>query len=137
MYSDRTTAIVVVWKHLDTIYGSAGPLQLNVNVAFAMLGLEYADDLKNDVGTPLVDVVAKYTADDGDLNTTPERLQSLHDNLLGNLGESALHQRYDGVVAYPAMYDDMADLIDAQASDPAAAALAWPRTIAFFEKHLA
>jgi len=103
--SDTATAIAVVWKHLDTIY-AASPNQLNVNAAFTELGLEYAAYLKAG-GSPLVDVVAKYTADGADAGTTPDRVQSLHDNLLGNLTDYALHQRYDAAGLYAQMHAEV------------------------------
>jgi VCBS repeat-containing protein len=101
--SDPATAIAVVWQHLDSIYAS-GPNQTNINAAFTELGLEYAAYLKAG-GSPLVDVVAKYIGAGGDADALPDRVQSLHDNLLGNLTDSALHQRYDAAGLYTQMHD--------------------------------
>ncbi len=95
-------AIATVWDYLDDIYSSAGPNQPNVNEAFTRLGVEYAEYVQGG-GQPLVDVTAKFTADSNN-NGQPDRVQSLHDNLLGNLGDAALKQRYvDGTVKYNEM----------------------------------
>ena len=102
LHIDEATAIAVVWKTFDGPYLS-NPGQLNINQGFTYLGLAYDTYLKNG-GSPLVDVVAKYTAD-GNNNGTPDRLQSLHDNLLGNVTDYALHQRYDGAGLYQQMHD--------------------------------
>jgi VCBS repeat-containing protein len=99
--SDTATAIAVVWQHLDSIYAS-GSNQTNINAAFTELGLEYAAYLQAG-GSPLVDVVAKYAADN-DNDGIAERVQSLHDNLLGNLTDYALHQRYDAAGLYTQMH---------------------------------
>ena len=103
---DLPTAIAIVWDHLDDAYVSAGPNQPNINEAFVRLGVEYAAYLEAG-GTPLLDVVAKFTPDDGDANTTPERQQPLHDNLLGNLNSSPLGSRFSGQ-----LFDDLEDLIE-------------------------
>ncbi len=66
--------------------------QITINEAFTRLGIEYAAYVKAG-GTPLLDVVAKYTTDTNN-DGIPERLQSPHDNLLGNLSEAALQQRW-------------------------------------------
>lgn len=88
-------AIAVVWDYLDDTYVSAGPLQPNINEAFARLGVAYVEYLQ-DGGSPLVDVVAKFIPDGVDADTLPERNQSLHDNLLGNLSSVALGDRFSG-----------------------------------------
>ncbi len=108
-------AIATVWDYLDDIYSSAGPNQPNVNEAFTRLGVEYAEYVQGG-GQPLVDVTAKFTADSNN-NGQPDRVQSLHDNLLGNLGDAALKQRYvDGTVKYNEMkalvVSTDADLLD-------------------------
>lgn len=104
---DTATAMTVVWDYLDDIYVSAGPHQANVNEAFTRLGIEYAKYLK-DGGAPLTAITAKY-APDGNSNGTPDREQSLHDNLLGNLGAGALNQRYGG---NPALLAELTALIN-------------------------
>ena len=109
---DAATALAVVWTYLDNSYLTYGPNDLATNEAFTRLGVEYADYLSNG-GVALVDVVAKYTVDGVDLGNTPDRSQSLHDNLLGNLGSAALTQRY-GVTA---LHDTLVLLI--QSVDPA------------------
>jgi T1SS-143 domain-containing protein len=91
--ADRATAITVLWNALDDSYTSAGANQININQGFTQLGLAYVQYLK-DGGAPLTDIIAKYAADGGDADTLPDRLQSLHDNLLGNLTTYALTQRY-------------------------------------------
>jgi VCBS repeat-containing protein len=91
-------AIAVIWDYLDDIYTSAGANQIHVNDAFTRLGAAYASQLKAGTIGSLIDVTAKYKLDDGDADTLPQRNQSLHDNLLGNLTNSALDQRYGSVV---------------------------------------
>ncbi len=108
---DAATAIAVVWTHLDNAYLTYGPNDLATNEAFTRLGVEYARYLSNG-GVALVDVVAKYTVDGPDAGSNPDRSQSLHDNLLGNLGSGALTQRY-GVTA---LHDTLVALI--QSVDP-------------------
>ncbi|RYE88016.1 MAG: hypothetical protein EOP19_02640, partial [Hyphomicrobiales bacterium] len=78
---DYAQAFAVVWDLLDDNYSYYTNA---VNEATARLGVEYALYLKAG-GRPLLDVVAKYTADGGDAGNAPDRVQSLHDNLLGNV----------------------------------------------------
>ena len=85
----------MVWDYLDDAYVSAGPYQRNINEAFVRLGVEYVEYLQGG-GSPLSDVTAKYTADGADAGSNPDRLQPLHDNLLGNLSSAALAQRFSG-----------------------------------------
>ena len=99
----KAQAIAVVWNHLDTIYGSAGPDQTNVNEAFVRLGMEYASLVKAGTIQPLLDVVAKFTPDGADADTLPQRVQSLHDNLLGNLTAAALLQRFGSAEPAPTL----------------------------------
>ncbi|WP_206075880.1 VCBS domain-containing protein [Mesorhizobium sp. Z1-4] len=91
--ADVAQAISVVWDYLDDAYVGAGPNQPNINEAFVRLGAAYAEYLRAG-GQPLTDVIAKFDADDGDGNTTPERMQSLHDNLLGNLIGTVIESRF-------------------------------------------
>jgi T1SS-143 domain-containing protein len=92
--SDLATAITVVWDFLDDNYTLSPGGTVVVNEAFVRLGVEYASYLK-DGGQPLVGVVAKFTADSAtDPDSYPERLQTLHDNLLGNLNSSPLGSRF-------------------------------------------
>ena len=105
-------AIVVVWDYLDDIYVSAGANQPNVNEYFTRLGIEYAKYLK-DGGAALVEVTAKYVADGGDAGTVPDRQQSLHDNLLGNLQTAGLDQRYGVDSAMNLVMQGLISAIDA------------------------
>ncbi|RYE87391.1 MAG: hypothetical protein EOP19_04385, partial [Hyphomicrobiales bacterium] len=77
----RADAIAAVWDYLDDNYSYT---DARINEASAKLAIVYAKSLQAG-GMALLDVVAKYTPDDSDINSTPERLQSLHDNILGNL----------------------------------------------------
>jgi type IV secretory pathway VirB2 component (pilin) len=104
-------AIAIIWDYIDDIYGAVGPNKIEVNEAFTRLGVVYADYLKHG-GMALTQVVAKYTPDDGDANTTPERLQSLHDNLLGNINNYALTQRYVNENNVPTLYISLKELIE-------------------------
>ncbi|MEX0956670.1 MAG: tandem-95 repeat protein [Rhizobiaceae bacterium] len=107
-------AIAVVWDYLDDIYVSAGSAQKEVNHAFVRLGLAYADALQNGTVESLLDVVAKYTPDNGDADDLPQRVQSLHDNLLGNVTSSALNQRFGPTGATPdsGLHDDLTDAVE-------------------------
>jgi len=63
------------------------------------LGIEYAEYLQNG-GTALTGVVAKYAPDGTDAGTNPDRLQSMHDNVLGNLDiNSIIDKFFDGNAA--------------------------------------
>jgi hypothetical protein len=93
---DQAGAIKLVWDFLDDAYGAANDYyRTELNEAFIRLGVEYAQYLKAG-GAPFTDVVAKYTPDDADSNTTPERLQSMHDNLLGNFNAVDFASRFPG-----------------------------------------
>ena len=84
-------AIAVVWDYVDdnfSYYNST------INEVAARLGVEYADYLVAG-GKPLLDVTVKFTADN-DLSGTPDRLQSMHDNLLGNLNGFGLADKLNG-----------------------------------------
>jgi T1SS-143 domain-containing protein len=108
---NQAQAIAVVWDYLDDIYGMVGPDKVEVNEGFTRLGVIYALYLQAG-GTPLLDVVAKYTADDGsDPDSDPERLQSLHDNLLGNVNDYALTQRYVHENDDPVRHDTLEALV--------------------------
>ncbi|WP_422370452.1 VCBS domain-containing protein [Hoeflea sp.] len=89
---DAAQAIVIVWDYLDDAYRSAGPNQPNVNEAFVRLGVEYVRYLQEG-GQPLTDLIAKAEGD-ADLSGLPDRMQSLHDNLLGNLNAGPLGSRF-------------------------------------------
>ncbi len=95
---DMATAIAVVWHYLDVEYGLVTGGTPAVNEAFVYLGVAYAEYLK-DGGRPLTDTIAKFTPDSpADADSNPERLQSLHDNLLGNLNSVSLGARFSGTL---------------------------------------
>ncbi|HRF10252.1 MAG TPA: VCBS domain-containing protein, partial [Xanthobacteraceae bacterium] len=79
-------AIAAAWNYLDTRYTYTDAL---INEAQAKLSIVYAQYLQSG-GMALLDVTAKYTPDGGDAGNTPDRVQSLHDNILGNLGKVGL-----------------------------------------------
>ncbi|WP_417417011.1 VCBS domain-containing protein [Hoeflea sp.] len=93
---DAAQAIAVIWDYLDEHYVNSGPTQDPINEAFIRLGAAYAGLLKAGTISPLVDVTAKYTPDNGDAGSAPNRVQSLHDNLLGNVSSAAITQRFAG-----------------------------------------
>jgi VCBS repeat-containing protein len=103
--TDMGDAITAVWQHLDANY-TAYYID-DVNEAFARLGLEYAEYLQ-DGGFPLSNVIAKF-APDNDSDGIPQRLQSLHDNLLGNLHDLSLADRFG---ASSDLYNELISLID-------------------------
>ena len=91
-----------------------------MNEAFVRLGVEYAGYLEAG-GTPLLGVVAKYTADGADAGTDPDRVQSLHDNLLGNLDIASMMDKFLGAgdggsnpSPIPGLYDALYALVDAE-----------------------
>lgn len=92
----RADTIKVLWDYLDDAY-VAGNNYYNVplNEAFVRLGVEYVEYLEAG-GAPLTDITAKYTADNGDADTIPQREQSMHDNLLGNLSLVSIQGRNFG-----------------------------------------
>jgi VCBS repeat-containing protein len=92
---DASQAIAVIWDYLDDNYVNGGPTQDPINEAFIRLGAAYAGLLKAGTISPLVDMTAKYTADNNG-NSIPQRVQSLHDNLLGNVSSAAIAQRFGG-----------------------------------------
>ncbi|MDQ2082873.1 VCBS domain-containing protein, partial [Xanthobacteraceae bacterium Astr-EGSB] len=89
-------AIAQVWDFLDDTYVAGGNYyDVEANLPFVYLGIEYAKYLNAD-GKPLTDVLVKYSPD-GALyppNGVPDRFQSMHDNLLGNLNGGALTDRF-------------------------------------------
>jgi hypothetical protein len=90
--SERS-AFMAVWDYLDDQYVAGGNYyNIPLNEAFVRLGVEYALYL-NDGGTPLIDITAKFTADGADADTLPERNQSMHDNLLGNINTGSIQAR--------------------------------------------
>jgi hypothetical protein len=82
---NKADAFKLVWDHLDDPYVAGGDYYNGpLNEAFVRVGIEYAKYLDAG-GAPLIDTVAKFAADGLDADTLPERLQSMHDNLLGNV----------------------------------------------------
>ena len=79
-------AIKAFWIPLDQAYvGSGDYYNQDINTSFAFLGNDYVRYL-NDGGAPLLDIVK-----------VPEgRAQSLHDNLLGNLRDASIADRFPG-----------------------------------------
>jgi len=78
--------------------GCSGPTNYSyynttINDAFIDLGIAYAQYVKAG-GKPLADIV-KYAPDSADdADATPERLQSLHDNILGNFDELSIADKF-------------------------------------------
>lgn len=89
----KSDAIKALWDYLDESYVSSGYYNQDINESFVRLGIEYVNYLEAG-GEPLTDVVAKYTPDGSDADTNPERAQSMHDNLLGNLWNPVLSDRF-------------------------------------------
>lgn len=86
-------AFKMLWDYLDDAYVAGNNYyDLPLNENFVRLGVEYARYLDAG-GEPLIDVIGKYAADtDGD--GIPQRSQSLHDNLLGNLDTATVNDRF-------------------------------------------
>ena len=89
LLGSNETAFKLVWDHLDDNYTY---YNTNVNDAFIDLGIAYADYLL-DGGERLLDV-AKFTPDNGDAGTAPQRSQTLHDNILGNFDELSIADKF-------------------------------------------
>jgi hypothetical protein len=86
----------VLWDYLDDAYvAGQNYYNLPLNETFVRLGVEYARYLDAG-GRPLTNVTAKFTADNGDADTIPQREQSMHDNLLGNLAKVSIQDRNFG-----------------------------------------
>lgn len=91
----KADAFKLIWDHLDNGYSY---YNTPVNQAFVELGFKYLDYLNNG-GDPLTDVTAKYAADNNN-DGIPQRDQSLHDNLLGNLDVGSIRDKFfDGNAA--------------------------------------
>lgn len=90
---DPTGDFKLIWDYIDDNYSY---YNTTINRYGVELGLEYAKYLQNG-GTALTGVVAKYAPDGGDAGTAPDRLQSMHDNILGNLDiNSIVDKFFDG-----------------------------------------
>ncbi|WP_375592779.1 right-handed parallel beta-helix repeat-containing protein [Algihabitans albus] len=80
----HTDAIAAFWIQLDQAYVGAGNYyNLPINTSFAFLGNDYAAYLQGG-GEPLLDLVKVPSG----------RQQTLHDNLLGNLGDDVIAGRF-------------------------------------------
>ena len=106
--NNQTQTIAVIWDFLDDNYNNY--YNLSVNEAFVRLGMQYAQYLESG-GLPFYDVIAKYTADGVDVGTDPDRQQSMHDNLLGNLDAVTLQDRFATLA--PSLYSALVAAIDA------------------------
>ncbi|MBK8458537.1 MAG: tandem-95 repeat protein [Phyllobacteriaceae bacterium] len=90
--STQADAIAQVWDFLDDAYvAGANYYNVPLNQAFVYLGIAYAQYLDAG-GQPLIDIIVKYTPDSG--SDGPDRYQSMHDNLLGNLNGSTMADRF-------------------------------------------
>lgn len=90
--SGAAEAIATVWDYIDDNYSYYNNA---INEASARLGVEYALYLKAG-GAPLTGTAAKFTPDGGDAGSAPDRVQSLHDNLLGNVHGGSLQDKLLG-----------------------------------------
>jgi hypothetical protein len=87
----------VLWDYLDDAYvAGANYYNIPLNETFVRLGVKYVEYLE-DGGLPLTFVTAKYSAD-SNADGVPQREQSMHDNLLGNLTTAAIQDRFDGAL---------------------------------------
>lgn len=87
----------VLWDYLDDAYVAGNNYyNLPLNETFARLGVEYIHYLQAG-GAPLTFVMAKFAADT-DNDGIPQRAQSMHDNLLGNVNINSIHDRNYGPV---------------------------------------
>jgi hypothetical protein len=87
----------VLWDYLDDAYVAGNNYyNLPLNETFARLGLEYAEYLEAG-GEPLTFITAKY-ASDSNANGIPQREQSMHDNLLGNITTASIEDRFSGAL---------------------------------------
>jgi VCBS repeat-containing protein len=82
-------AIAAVWDYVDDHYSY---YDTAINAAGVRLAIEYAKYVQ-DGGAPLSGVVVKYEADGPDYGNLPDRAQSMHDNLLGNLDKASIDDK--------------------------------------------
>jgi hypothetical protein len=88
---NKADAFKVIWDHLDDNYSYYNTA---INDAFIDLGIAYAKYLKAG-GEALTDTIVKYAPDAAsDADSTPERSQTLHDNILGNFDEGSITDRF-------------------------------------------
>jgi VCBS repeat-containing protein len=88
--SGMAEAIAIVWDYVDDNFSYYNTV---INEISARLTVEYALYLQAS-GAPLTGTAAKYTPDGGDLGTAPDRYQSLHDNILGNVNGAGLIDKF-------------------------------------------
>ena len=81
----HTDAIAAFWIQLDALFEGASD-SLEINTKFVFLGNDYVAFLRAG-GEPLLDLVQLGEPDD-------PRQQTLHDNLLGNLGDGVIANRF-------------------------------------------
>jgi hypothetical protein len=99
----RADTIKAVWDYLDDFYVAG----TQYNEAFVRLGIAYVNYIESG-GTPFTGVTAKFTPDGPDADLIPERNQTMHDNLLGNLTIGAINGRF---AANPALKAELLALI--------------------------
>ncbi len=86
----------LIWDYIDDNYSY---YNTTINKYGVDLAIEYAKHLQSG-GDDLTDVVAKYAPDGVDAGNNPDRLQSMHDNILGNLDiNSIIDKFFDGNAA--------------------------------------
>lgn len=85
----KADAFRLVWDFLDDNYAY---YNTGVNHGFIDLGIAYADYLKHG-GDRILDIV-KYAPDGADDGTAPDRLQTMHDNILGNFDEYSILDKF-------------------------------------------
>ena len=83
-------AMAIVWDYVDDNFSYYNTI---INEISARLSVEYALYLTNG-GAALTGTAAKYTPDGADPGTAPDRYQSLHDNILGNLNGAGLVDKF-------------------------------------------
>ena len=83
-------AMAIVWDYVDDNFSYYNTV---INEISARLSVEYALYLTNG-GAALTGTAAKYTPDGADPGTAPDRYQSLHDNILGNLNGAGLVDKF-------------------------------------------
>jgi hypothetical protein len=90
----QTDTFKVLWDYLDDLYTNGeNYYNLPLNETFVRLGVAYAEYLDAG-GEPLTFVTAKFTADNADPGFVPQREQSMHDNLLGNLEPLSINDKF-------------------------------------------
>jgi len=82
-------AFRIVWDFLDDNYTY---YNTGVNHGFIDLAIAYGDYLKAG-GSEILDIV-KYAPDGADADSAPDRLQTMQDNILGNLHEASIADKF-------------------------------------------